>query len=69
VLSAETYFDTGLVPTGVTLNGTSPVPLIANQMRLDLFTVGGRIEVASKDLQKGYWWSPSNYTSKWNPGA
>jgi uncharacterized protein len=56
----ETYFDTGLVPTGVTLNGTSPVPLIANQTAVGPYSQWVAGSIASKDLQKGYWWSPSN---------
>lgn len=56
----ETYFDTGLVPTGVTLSGTSPVPLVANQTAIGPYSQWVAGAIASKDLQKGYWWSPSN---------
>jgi phage tail sheath protein FI len=56
----ETYFDIGLVPTGVTLSGTSPVPLVANQTAIGPYSQWVAGAIASKDLQKGYWWSPSN---------
>jgi phage tail sheath protein FI len=56
----ETYFDIGLVPTGVTLNGTSPVQLVANQTAIGPYSQWVAGAIASKDLQKGYWWSPSN---------
>lgn len=56
----ESYFDTGLVPTGVTLNGKSPVPLVANQTAIGPYSQWVAGAIASKDLQKGYWWSPSN---------
>jgi len=44
----------------VTLNGTSPVPLIANQIAVGPYSQWVAGSIASKDLQKGYWWSPSN---------
>jgi phage tail sheath protein FI len=56
----ETYFDIGLVPTGVTLNGTSPVPIAANQTATGPYSQWVAGAIAAKDLQKGYWWSPSN---------
>jgi phage tail sheath protein FI len=56
----EAYFDIGLVPTGVTLNGTSPVPLGANRTAIGPYSQWVAGAIASKDLQKGYWWSPSN---------
>lgn len=57
----ERFQDTGLVPTGVTLN-TSGVPV---QNTFNATAVGPYSQwvagaIAAKDLQKGYWWSPSN---------
>jgi phage tail sheath protein FI len=57
----ETFFDTGIVPTGVTLN-TSGVPLTS---QFDANAVGPYSQwvagaMAAKDLAQGYWWSPSN---------
>lgn len=56
----ETFYDTGLVPTGVTLNGTTPVPLAADHTAIGPYSQWVAGAMASKDLQKGYWWSPSN---------
>jgi phage tail sheath protein FI len=56
----ERYFDTGLVPTGVTLNGASPVPSQANQTSVGPYSQWVAGAIASKDLTNGYWWSPSN---------
>jgi uncharacterized protein len=56
----EKFSDTGLVPTGVTLNGTFAMPAAANQNAVGPFSQWVAGAIASKDLQKGYWWSPSN---------
>jgi phage tail sheath protein FI len=56
----ETFFDTGLIPTGVTLSGISPVPAVANQNAVGPYSQWVAGAIASKDLAKGYWWSPSN---------
>jgi len=56
----ETFFDIGLVPTGVTLNGSSPVQLVANQTSVGPYSQWVAGAIALKDLQNGYWWSPSN---------
>ncbi len=56
----ETYFDTGLVPTGVTLNGANAVPLAANQTATGPYSQWVAGAIALKDLNNGYWWSPSN---------
>ena len=56
----ETFFDTGLVPTGNTLNGTAPVQSPANRIAVGPYSQWVAGSIASKDLQKGYWWSPSN---------
>src|ERR1700719_4494321 len=57
----ETFFDTGIVPTGVTLNA-SGIPLTsqfnANAVAPYSQWVAGAM--AAKDLAQGYWWSPSN---------
>jgi len=56
----ETYFDIGLVPTGVTLNGASAVPSVANQTAVGPYSQWVAGAIALKDLDNGYWWSPSN---------
>jgi phage tail sheath protein FI len=56
----EKYFDAGLVPTGVTLNGASAVPSPANQTSVGPYSQWVAGAIASKDLTNGYWWSPSN---------
>lgn len=56
----ETFYDTGLVPTGVTLNGTVPSPTSANQNAVGPFSQWVAGAIAAKDLDNGYWWSPSN---------
>jgi len=56
----ETFFDTGLVPTGVTLNGTSPLQSVANINAVGPHSQWVAAAMAWKDLQSGYWWSPSN---------
>ena len=57
----ETFLDTGIVPTGVTLNA-SGIPLTsqfnANAVAPYSQWVAGAM--AAKDLAQGYWWSPSN---------
>jgi phage tail sheath protein FI len=56
----ETYFDTGLVPTGVTMNGTNPVQSVANLNAVGPYSQWVAGAIALKDLKNGYWWSPSN---------
>src|SRR3984957_14899069 len=56
----ETFFDIGLVPPGVTLNGTSAVPSVANQTTIGPYSPWVAGAIALKDLNNGYWWSPSN---------
>ena len=56
----ETFYDTGLVPTGVTLNGTTPVQEVANQNATGPYSQWVAGAIAYQDLQNGYWWSPSN---------
>jgi hypothetical protein len=56
----EQFYDTGLVPTGVTLNGGSAVPSTANQNAVGPYSQWVAGAMAAKDLANGYWWSPSN---------
>jgi uncharacterized protein len=56
----ETFYDTGLVPTGVTLNGTLPVTIAANENAVGPYSQWVAGAIAYQDLQNGYWWSPSN---------
>jgi phage tail sheath protein FI len=57
----ESFYDSGLVPTGVTLNASgAPVTKSfgANSVApLSQWMAGA---IAAKDLARGYWWSPSN---------
>jgi len=56
----ESFYDTGLVPTGVTLNGTVPITLAANQTAVGPYSQWVAGAMAYQDLRNGYWWSPSN---------
>ena len=56
----ETFFDAGIVPTGVTLQGTLPVREIANANATGPYSQWVAGAIAARDLAKGYWWSPSN---------
>jgi uncharacterized protein len=56
----ETFYDTGLVPTGITLNGALPVPNSANVNSVGPYSQWVAGAIAAQDLQNGYWWSPSN---------
>ncbi|MGH7931572.1 MAG: phage tail sheath family protein, partial [Candidatus Binataceae bacterium] len=56
----ETFYDTGLVPTSVGLNGTTPVPAVANRNAIGPYSQWVAGAMAAKDLANGYWWSPSN---------
>jgi uncharacterized protein len=56
----ETFYDIGLVPTGVTLNGTLPVTIAANENAVGPYSQWVAGAIAYQDLQNGYWWSPSN---------
>jgi phage tail sheath protein FI len=57
----ELYFDTGIVPTGITISSAgTAVQNLANvniSFSYSPFVAGA---MAAKDLAKGYWWSPSN---------
>jgi uncharacterized protein len=57
----ETFLDSGLIPTGVTLSASGlplTTPYNANSVGPYSQWVAGAI--AAKDLAQGYWWSPSN---------
>ncbi|MDE2473307.1 MAG: phage tail sheath family protein, partial [Bradyrhizobium sp.] len=56
----ETFFDAGIVPTGVTLQGALPVQEIANANATGPYSQWVAGAIAARDLAKGYWWSPSN---------
>jgi phage tail sheath protein FI len=57
----ETFYDTGLVPSGVTLSASGAAvtrSFGANSVGpLSQWMAGA---MAAKDLARGYWWSPSN---------
>lgn len=58
----ETFYDTGLIPTGVTLSAAGA----PNVSRADVLAVGPYSQwvagvIAARDLSNGYWWSPSNF--------
>ncbi len=57
----ETFYDTGIVPTGVTLNSSgAPVPSQFNANSVGPYSPWVAGAIAAKDLALGYWWSPSN---------
>ena len=57
----EKFFDLGLIPAGVTLNSAgTPTQNAANVTAVGPYSPWVAGTIAAKDLQKGYWWSPSN---------
>ena len=56
----ETFFDAGIIPTGVTLQGTAPVRTNANATSTGPYSQWIAGAIAARDLANGYWWSPSN---------
>lgn len=57
----ETFYDTGLIPAGVTLNSAgAAVQNAANVNAVGPYSPWVAGTIAAKDLQNGYWWSPSN---------
>lgn len=56
----EQFYDTGLVTTGVTLNGTQPLEAQANTNAVGPYSQWLAGAIAARDLQQGYWWSASN---------
>lgn len=57
----ETFYDTGIVPTGVTLSTTgAPVTAQSNAIAVGPYSSWVAGAIAAQDLANGYWWSPSN---------
>ncbi len=57
----ETFYDTGIVPTGVTLNASgTPLTSQFNANAVAPYSQWVAGAMAAKDLAQGYWWSPSN---------
>ncbi len=57
----ETFFDAGIVPTGVTLNASGlPQTAQFNANAVAPYSQWMAGAMAAKDLAQGYWWSPSN---------
>jgi len=56
----EQFFDTGVVPTGVKLNGASAARTQANLNAVGPYSPWVAGAIAARDLQQGYWWSASN---------
>lgn len=57
----ETFYDTGTVPTGVTLSATgTPVSSQFNALAVGPYSSWVAGAIAARDLANGYWWSPSN---------
>ena len=66
----ETFLDTGIVPTGVTLNASGiPLPAQFNANAVAPYSQWVAGAMAAKDLAQGYWWSPSNTRGRWNAWA
>jgi uncharacterized protein len=57
----ETFYDTGIVPTGVTLSTTgTPLTSQVNALAVGAYSSWVAGSIAAQDLANGYWWSPSN---------
>src|SRR6185312_5637989 len=56
----QQFFDTGVVTTGVTLNGAVAVQNQANVNSVGPYSQWVAGAMAARDLAQGYWWSPSN---------
>ena len=57
----ETFYDTGLLPAGVTLGATGlPVTAQTNGLAVGPYSQWVAGAMAARDREKGYWWSPSN---------
>jgi uncharacterized protein len=57
----ETFYDTGIVPTGVTLSiAGAPLTSQFNANSVAPYSQWVAGAIAAKDLAQGYWWSPSN---------
>ena len=57
----ETFYDTGIIPTGVALSTTGlPVTSQLNALAVGPYSSWVAGAIAAQDLANGYWWSPSN---------
>jgi len=57
----ETFYDAGIVTTGVTLSSSgAPVASQFNASAVGPYSAWVAGAIASRDLGSGYWWSPSN---------
>ncbi len=57
----ESFYDTGIIPTGVTLGATgAPVMSQFNALAVGPYSSWVAGSIAAQDLANGYWWSPSN---------
>ena len=57
----ETFFDTGIIPSGITLSSTgAPIVTRANSLGVGPYSSWVAGAIAARDLANGYWWSPSN---------
>jgi phage tail sheath protein FI len=57
----ESFFDTGIVPTGVALSSSgAPLTTQFNATAVGPYSQWVAGAMAARDLAKGYWWSPSN---------
>jgi phage tail sheath protein FI len=57
----ENFFDTGLIPTGLTLSATgAALTSQFNALAVGPYSPWVAGAIAARDLANGYWWSPSN---------
>ncbi|HVA77887.1 MAG TPA: phage tail sheath subtilisin-like domain-containing protein [Candidatus Binataceae bacterium] len=57
----ETFYDAGLVPTGVTVSAAgTPVSIAYSGTSVGPYSQWVAGAMAAKDFANGYWWSPSN---------
>ena len=57
----ETFYDTGMIPTGVALSATgTPITTQFNATAVGPYSSWVAGAIAARDLANGYWWSPSN---------
>ncbi len=57
----EKFFDTGIIATGVSVSSTgAAVVQRANADAVSAYSQWVAGAMAAKDLERGYWWSPSN---------
>ena len=65
----ETFYDIGLVPTGVTLNGTSAVQLVANQTAVGPYSPWVAGAIALRDLNQWLLVVALKHSDERNPRA